>query len=864
MTSFLEQYWEMQRDAETKYHNVVVLIEKGSFMECYSTDTFGHAGVVAKALNMIITRCNKNIPVSDTNPYMVGFPKVAHEKNVPVMIANGITIVWVEQVWDNFRKVVLRREVTRVITPGTYSENPPSDDGYFVGCVHTVASTMHCVAVMDTSTGSMETLSLDRDEDLVWFMEVYNPREILSINGSPIMKQLCKKRVLYEKTQTPFCDTLYQQNLLDKVFFSSSSHDIELKMRTAVVCLLDFVQTCHPKALQNIQYPKENWSNRLSLHNNAVSQLDLVASDNGIGVYGTLNLTRTAMGRRLLKRQMLHPMIDPRDMNNMYDQIDEMIRTDWRVNSIGTILGKIPDIDRLIRQIEFGTSTLAQICGLHASVRESLNLWEVVRTEFSEMVASWDKVMNCDELTFRKGYDETLDELSRKVCETQAIMDKVTLRFSSYGCKVENHPDRGGYHLIVTNKKGDLVKKQYPAVTTHRVNATTVRLCGDQIDDAFSNYTLAVNNERDRFNTLLVQWTGVLRDTYGQTIRDLSASIAELDCVYSKAVCAKKFGFVRPSVVSDVQGSYVQATNLKHPLIDNGVGNPCTLGTGDTGGVLLYGLNGAGKSCYAKSIAINVILAQAGFFVAASTFVFKPFTKIFTRIRCDDNLYRGMSSFTVEMFELRSILRLADKHSLVIGDELCKGTEDLSAVSLVASSIRWMSDHDVKYVFATHLHKLPTIDFVRTIPNLRVKHLTSEFNAKLGKIVFLRSIGDGQGDPLYGIEIARQILGVPEIANMAMMARKQLVEGSVSSGNVKKSRYNKRLLVQECTNCGETNHLHTHHIDPQVNYEATETKKMNALTNLVVLCDKCHDDIHGGRLSMETVHTINGVEYVFS
>lgn len=854
MASFLEQYWKLQKDADSKYKNAVVLIEKGSFMECYMVPGLGRADRVAQVLNMIITKCNKNLPTSATNPFMVGFPKAAHDKNVPVMIASGMTIVWVEQVWDNWRKAVSGREITRIITPGTYMEHPPSDEGYYVGCVHTVGS-QHYVAVIDTSVGSLETMRLEHDDDMLWFANVYNPREMLCIHGNECVHESFKN-VMYKKDIAPYNDPLFQDTLLNKVYTEQVGEDITPAFRTPVVCLLDFVHTCHPKALTRLVYPKEVWSKHMSLHNNAVSQLDLLSSERGPGVLGVLNKTRTAMGKRLLARQLLRPMVDHERMNAAYDEIDALLREYVHVQSV---LRKIPDLDRLMKRVDTGIATEQEITSIHKALRTIADS-NLLKNACLLFVREWDQVFDCETGEFA---DTLLDQLraNLKLAE-QNVENNVMKRYGPYA-KLEQSKTDLVYHLVTTAKKGEAARKQFANdnIVVSRVNATTVRLSGPDIDQPLETLSRTCAEIQERHKTLFSEWRNTISVHYGKQVRAVSREVAQLDCACSKAESAVEYKQVRP-VVSDIGvASFVDAKELKHPLLENYVGNDCALDS-ESNGILLYGINGAGKSCYSKSIAINLIMAQSGFFVNATSFRFAPFTKIFTRIQCDDNVYKGMSSFTVEMQELRSILRLADEQSLVIGDELCKGTEDLSAVSLVAASIKWMSDKHVKFVFATHLHKLPTIDFVKTIPNLRIKHMKSEYNAQLGKLVFLRKLESGQGDPLYGIEIARQILGVPWVANMAMMARQQLVD-TKTNVSVKKSRYNKKVLVQECAYCKTTEHLHTHHIKPQVSFSKHESKRMNNKDNLIVLCHSCHEGIHQGTLDLQMVDTVDGKLPVF-
>lgn len=874
MTSnaFLDQYWKFQQDAFDKYNErTIVLIEKGSFMECYSTDTFGCAGKVAKQLNMIMTKCNKNLAVSNTNPYMVGFPKAAHEKNVPILIANDWTVVWVEQVWDHQRKSILHREITRVITPGTYMEHPPSDDFYYICCIHTVGS-LHYIAIIDTSIGFSETLTLDRDEDLVWFSGVYNPREVLSIGTSAFVRTcFIDQGIMYEKARTPYNDKMYQKQVFSKVFGDQADDDLSLcpAMNTAIACLLDFVWTCYPKALSNVQFPKENHfcHKHMTLHNNTINQLDLIPSVNGKGIFGKVNKTHTCMGQRLLKHQLLHPMVIDDEIYDTYTAVECYLNNLTHMKAVQKILANIPDLDRLLKRIDMGVATPQQVAAIHASIHEATRL-EITVPAF--MLSEWDAIYDRDNIDFVSGYDDAYDALKERERALHTNIESMFLEpLAMYCCKLENVKDKG-FVITTTHRKGEQVQKKYPHICAKKLTASAMYLSGMEISSLCQEYTRTFNERVDRFKDVFSMWMSTISTKYGDYVREISQGIAKMDCVCAKAQCALEFGHTRPCIIRDSEHACVHASTVRHPLLDNYIGNDCTLDEETVGGILLYGINGSGKSCYAKSIAVNLILAQAGFYVSADEFRFSPFTKVFTRIHCDDNMYKGLSSFSVEMTELRSILRLADKRSLVIGDELCKGTEDLSAVSIVAASIKWMAENKVKYIFATHLHKLPTIDFVADISNLCIKHMKSEYDTQLQNMVFKRKLEDGQGDPLYGIEVARHILGFPQITNMAMMARKQIVEQgteilNTSIASTRRSRYNKRLIVQECAHCKSTTHLHTHHINPQANFAGKNKNNavMNNIDNLLVVCMECHDKIHDDKIKVTMVHTLNGLKPIF-
>jgi DNA mismatch repair protein MutS len=291
---------------------------------------------------------------------------------------------------------------------------------------------------------------------------------------------------------------------------------------------------------------------------------------------------------------------------------------------------------------------------------------------------------------------------------------------------------------------------------------------------------------------------------------------------------------------------------LRHPVIERiqdgraYVPNDFEVGTSNCTGALLYGLNAAGKSSLAKSIGVSVVLAQAGMFVAAQSFEFVPYLKLMSRISTGDDVVRGLSTFVIEMTELRGILRRADARSLVIGDEICAGTEHVSGLAIVASGLHSLSRQEASFVFATHLHELPDIQEVKQIPGLRTFHLTVSIDPRSGRLDYSRKLMPGSGPCTYGIEVCR---GLDMPTDFLLMAQKvRHAQSGIEHGLVssKRSRYNRQLIVDTCDRCGEPAR-EVHHILPQAasdEFGFVGHFHKNVKHNLVALCLVCHDIEH--------------------
>ena len=239
-----------------------------------------------------------------------------------------------------------------------------------------------------------------------------------------------------------------------------------------------------------------------------------------------------------------------------------------------------------------------------------------------------------------------------------------------------------------------------------------------------------------------------------------------------------------------------------------------------------------------KALGLATLLAQCGFPVPAKQMRLAPFTSIFTRILGNDNLWAGLSSFAVEMTEFREILRFADERSLVLGDELCSGTESLSATALVAAGVETLAARGTKFVFATHLHDLATI--LPEDSGVRAVHLKVHYEAATDRLVYDRTLAPGSGSALYGLEVCRALDLPMDYLERAMVLRKTLAGEKPTT----RSTYSAAAVVDRCAVCSSTDRLEMHHIQHQAAGGGDEA------SNLACLCATCHDDHHGGRLTI--------------
>lgn len=339
----------------------------------------------------------------------------------------------------------------------------------------------------------------------------------------------------------------------------------------------------------------------------------------------------------------------------------------------------------------------------------------------------------------------------------------------------------------------------------------------------------------------------------------LESWITDIDVSYCIAKVSETRGYTRPILIEDTTCASLDIEGLRHPLIEatstrvQYVQHSVHLGQ-DQMGWLVYGMNASGKSSLMKSIGVSVLLAQAGCYVPATKFELRPFRAILTRILNQDNLWAGLSSFAVEMSELRDILMRADPFSLVLGDELCSGTESISATALVASGIEHLLKKEARFIFATHLHGLMNLSEIDNHPRLGVYHLKVKYDAARDILIYDRTLHKGAGSSLYGIEVARALHLPHDFLESAVKIRRQIL-GKKTEEESQGSAWNTNVIRKSCQVCGHdiVRDLEVHHIRHRADASGlhfADGSSRDSLANLMVVCAKCHDLHHAGKLEI--------------
>jgi DNA mismatch repair protein MutS len=380
----------------------------------------------------------------------------------------------------------------------------------------------------------------------------------------------------------------------------------------------------------------------------------------------------------------------------------------------------------------------------------------------------------------------------------------------------------------------------------------------------------------DMVSILYYQFISSLHEYY-HDFENMVAFVSAVDMIQNRCYVARKYRYCRPEIASaDTEAaSFVRAAGLRHCLIERINEDECYVTNDvalDGDGMLLYGTNAVGKTSLIRAIGVAVIMAQAGFYVPASGFVYRPYRAIMTRILGNDNLFKGLSTFVVEMSELRVILRMADQCTLVLGDELCSGTEMDSAISIFVAGLQHLYHAGASFIFATHLHEIAGYSEIREMaPRLRLAHMRVFYDKSRDTLVYDRKLQEGAGESMYGLEVCKS-LHLPddflENANTIRVKYRGISTktptASILDDSVQ-SRYNAAKLRRLCEMCEKARGTEVHHLQHQESADADQFIghiHKNHPANLASICEDCHRMIHTTGTEHVKVKTGKGVRIV--
>lgn len=396
----------------------------------------------------------------------------------------------------------------------------------------------------------------------------------------------------------------------------------------------------------------------------------------------------------------------------------------------------------------------------------------------------------------------------------------------------------------------------------HTATGTNNTITSTQINRICDTIVRAKNEMCDLISLAYNKFVASLCE-FNRDFENIVEFISIIDNLQNQCYVASKYNYCRPIIQSDKSKSFVTATGIRHCLIERlntdeiYVVNDISLGLGTTcddqfhtDGMLLYGTNAVGKTSLIRALGIAIIMAQSGFYVPCSHFVYKPYETLFTRILGNDNLFKGLSTFVVEMSELRVILKMANKNSIILGDELCSGTEIDSAISIFVAGLSKLHEVGASFVFATHLHEIKNYSEITSLGRLCMKHLRVTYNRETDTLIYDRKLNDGPGTSMYGLEVCKSLHLPADFLENANQIRMKYRCGEDTSSSIltsSTSRYNAKKIRRMCELCNERLATEIHHLQHQKDADANNFighVHKNHAANLASICEECHNAIH--------------------
>lgn len=780
-TPLMKQYIEMKQ----KHPDAVLLFRVGDFYETFSDDAISASEILGITLTR---RANGSAQYVE----LAGFPHHALDTYLPKLVRAGKRVAICEQLEDpKLTKKLVKRGITELVTPGVSINDTVLDhrENNFVAAVH-FARDVTGVAFLDISTG--EFLTAEGKNDYIdKLLGNFAPKEVLVERG---------KRKLFDDT---FTARYLSFELDDWIFTSDAAHDRLLKqfetrnlkgfgvhnLHAAIIAsgaILHYLDiTRHTQTSHITRLSRVEEDSYVRLDKFTVRNLELVDSlaEDGKSLLSVIDRTISPMGARLLRRWILFPLKDVQAINGRLDVVEYFLRNREERDALKEALEQVGDMERLISKVAVGRITprevvqlktaltaiepIKALCldadldALHA-IGEQLNPCTSIRDRIArELVPDAPSAVNRGNV-IAEGVDNELDELREIAFKGKDYLMKVQARESEAtgipSLKI-GYNNVFGYYIEVTNTHKDKVPLEWIRKQT-LVNAERY------ITQELKEYEEKILGAQEKILSIETRlYNGLVAQLmeYIPAIQLDASLVARLDCLSAFTRVAMDNHYNRPVVDNSLD---IVITEGRHPVIEKQlppgepyITNSVSLSNNGQQVMMITGPNMSGKSALLRQTALNVLMAQIGCFVAADSARIGIVDKIFTRVGASDNISLGESTFMVEMNEAASILNNMSQRSLILFDELGRGTSTYDGISIAWAIVEHIHEHGTahpKTLFATHYHELNEMErsFGRVVNyNVSVKEIN-------GKVVFLRKLAKGGSEHSFGIHVAK-IAGMP-------------------------------------------------------------------------------------------------------
>lgn len=801
----MKQYFKIKEQNKDS----ILFFRLGDFYEMFYDD----AKIASKELELTLT--GRDCGQAERAP-MCGVPFHSCEGYIARLVAKGYKVAICEQTEDPATaKGLVKRDIIRVITPGTVMESSMLDEGRnnYICCMFSDSKKIG-LCFCDISTGELyatEISGSDSVNSLTSQLASYNPREILI--GGDIVKIKSLPAFIKSKLSAGV-EMLRDESFDNKVCAEIVKAQFGEEMQcisdsqvliSAIGALINYLKETQKNGLERIN-KIELYSDKqyMNLDYNTQRNLELTATmlnkEKRGSLLWVLDKTKTAMGKRLIRSWLEHPLLNVSAINNRQSAVEELVNNNMLRLDIMDALSGIFDIERLMTRIVYGSANGRELRSLAAALQKLPQLSELVADCSAKYLKKVYKEIDLLEDIYnlidsaiveeppfsvreggmiKKGYNPDLDILLTDMNDSKGILARI---------EAEQREKTGipklrvgynkvfGYYIEVTNSYKDLVPETY-------IRKQTLTNCERYITQDLKDIEGRILGAKDR--SVAMEYT--LFDNVRKTVADnleriqkTAKAIAVLDVLVSLANVAADNRYVRPEVnLSTV----IRLKDSRHPVVEAllndtpFVPNDVYLDSAGERVAIITGPNMAGKSTYMRQVALIVLMAQMGSFVPASSATIGVVDSIFTRVGASDDLASGQSTFMVEMSEVANIVKSATSKSLLILDEIGRGTSTFDGMSIARAVLEYCADRKklgAKTLFATHYHELTVMQDLLD----GVKNYSIAVKKRGDDITFLRRIIPGGADDSFGIEVAK-LAGLPNsIINRAKEILKELESGS--------------------------------------------------------------------------------------
>lgn len=801
----------------------ILFFRLGDFYEMF----FDDALTVSRELDLTLTgRAGGN---KEKVP-MCGVPFHSADTYIERLVHKGYKVAICEQIEDpKLAKGLVKRKIIKVITPGTITlENAvASKQNNYIGCL-TASDGIISMALTDVTTGEClwaDCAASEMGDVLFDILAVYEPSELIYANMGEYMKtvQHYLKGHLSQCTVTAFAvDDSVDYKEQAKSYFEAEAFAAASRAGTCIGILLNYVREVmqsdisHINSLEHIDNER-----RLVIDAASLRHLEVTQNVRDGGRRGTLldvlDKTNTAMGGRLLRKWLEAPLIRIADITRRQDAVEDLVLHEIMRQDLADVLDRIYDFERILTRIETGTATPKDMVALRESLAVIPQLKDVLSGAEADLLHSLnDRLEIHDDVydllcrgikdepglvirnggVIRDGFSPDLDEIRSIAANSHAFLQQLEEEEKEKtGIKLKiGYTKVFGYYFEISHSNTKPIPDYYVRKQT-LVNAERY------ITPELKEFEIKALTSQERMLELEYKLFGDIRrqiQAHIPAMQETARAIARVDCLYSLAAAAYDNRYVRPSLNTK---SAIRIKDGRHPIVERYlkdelfVPNDVNLNHDDHEILVITGPNMAGKSTYMRQVAVLVLMAQAGSFIPAKEASICPVDRIFTRIGASDDILTGQSTFMVEMKEVSYILKHATSRSLLILDEIGRGTSTFDGMSIARAVIEYcLKNVHGLTLFATHYHEL--IAMADDSP--KIKNYTVAVKERGKHIKFLRRIVPGGADRSYGLHVAR-LAGLPE--NLLKRADVILEELEKEGGGTMPAQ---RPVVQEPSSMGDS------------------------------------------------------------